>query len=109
MELTKIPEDIRIELMQAQAALSDGNDGKARVCARRAVGKAFQLSKYSKEIGRSVSSTESLKLIAAAAHVPGEVRDAAERLSVNVLEKGISRKPLDDALAIIAELLEISQ
>jgi hypothetical protein len=95
--------------MQAQAALADGNAGKARVCARRAVGKAFQLSRYSKEIGRLVSANGSLKIIAGMAQLPVEVRKAAERLSASVLEEGISQKPVEDALVIIVQLLEISQ
>ncbi len=109
MELTGIQQDIRNELMQAQAALADGNTGKARVCARRAVGKAFQLSGHAKEIGRLVSANESLKIIAAMTQLPVKVRKAAERLSASVLEEGISQKPVEDALVIIAELLKISQ
>ncbi|MFZ1081602.1 MAG: hypothetical protein WAO19_06730 [Candidatus Kryptoniota bacterium] len=107
MEPTAIPEDIRSELAQAQAALADGNAGKARVCARRAVGKAFQLSKYSREFERPLSAIESLKLAAAMVQLTIEARNAAERLLTSVLEEGISHKPVDDALLIIAELLEI--
>ncbi len=61
----KLPTEIESELRQAQAALAEGNDGKARVCARRAVGKAFSLSKYSgSDVCRSaLSATESLKVI----------------------------------------------
>ncbi len=56
----KLPTEIESELRQAQAALAEGNDGKARACARRAVGKAFSLSKYSgSDVCRSaLSATE---------------------------------------------------
>ena len=56
MEQRNPPQEIESELRQAREALADGNDGKARVCARRAVGKAFASSKYSFGINRVVSA-----------------------------------------------------
>ena len=105
MELTEIPEDIRNELMQAHAALAEGNEGKARVCARRAVGKAFNQSNYFREITRVVSANEILKLLSSDARLSAEVRTAARRLAASVMEEGISKKPVEDALMIIEELL----
>lgn len=108
MELTGIPEEIANELMQAQAALAEGNNGKARVCSRRAVGKAFQLSNHLKDFaghGSSVNANEILKMIADSADFPDEVREAARRLSTSVVEKGISERPIDDAVLIIQKLL----
>lgn len=101
-----LPEEIENELRQAQAAVTEGNDGKARVCARRAVGKAFLLSGFSKGVERSVSAIESLKLIAALEELPAEIRDAARRLSVSVAENlPLSEKPVDDATLIVGVLL----
>jgi hypothetical protein len=104
-----LPEEVQSELSSAQEALKGDNIGKARVCARRAVGKAFNLLKYSKKMERPVGVNEILKLIAAAEKFSAEARNAAQRLSANVLEQEISTKPIDDALLIIEELLRSGQ
>ncbi len=100
-----LPEEIQSELKSAHEALNDGNEGKARVCARRAVGKAFQISKYSGEVERFISAHEIVKLVARSNKFPAGIREAATRLSASVLEEIISKKPIDDALLIIETLL----
>ncbi len=108
MEMSNLPADILAELRDAIQAESLGNDGKARVCARRAVGKAFALTKYFGRSGRPVSATESLKIILDLDETSLAARDAARRLSTSVTEaknSQISTKTVDDALIIIRELL----
>lgn len=100
-----LPEGIQSELSSAHEALNEGNEGKARVCARRAVGNAFRKSKYWKENERPLSANTVLKLIASSDKISVETRNAARRLSAGVLEEDISRRPIDDALLIIEELL----
>jgi hypothetical protein len=104
-----LPEEIQSELNAGQKALGERNEGKARVCARRAVGKAFDQSMYSEKVERVTSANEIVKLIADDERFSAEVRNAARRLSANVLEMEISRKPIDDALVIIAGLLPDSR
>lgn len=104
-----LPEEIQSEITSAQKALEDGNDGKARVCARRAVGKAFQFSNPSKEIQRSINANEVLKLIAVNEKFSEKANKAARRLSASVIEAEISLKPVEDALLIIKELLSADQ
>jgi hypothetical protein len=100
-----LPEDVRSELSSAQEASNKGNEGRARVCARRAVGNAFRGSKYWKEDSPPQSVNEILKLISSSDKIPAETRNAARRLSASVLEEDISRRPIEDALLIIEELL----
>ncbi|MCL5266926.1 MAG: hypothetical protein M1469_02335 [Bacteroidetes bacterium] len=108
MEQTGLPAEIANELSAGQKALDDGNDGKARVCGRRAVGKAFARSRYSKGIAGTISSIESLKLISTVEELSAEVRDAARRLSLSVADtsaRPISTEPIKDALVIVHALL----
>jgi len=100
-----LPDEIQTEMDAARGALESNNTGKARVCARRAVGKAFAKSKYCKEYERIVNANEIVKLIADDKRFSIKVRDAARRLSTRVTEEGISERPFDDAAAIIEALL----
>ncbi len=100
-----LPEDVQSELSSAQEASNEGNEGKARVCARRAVGNAFRKSKYWTEGTSPKSVNEILKLISSSDNIPARTRTAARRLSAGVLEEDISRRPIEDALLIIEELL----
>ncbi|HUI31130.1 MAG TPA: hypothetical protein VLX91_13040 [Candidatus Acidoferrales bacterium] len=115
MELTDLPEEIQGELRLAQDAMNLGNEGKARVCARRSVGKAFQAFGHAKGLRpgssgmRVLDANETLKLISVTEEFPAGVREAARRLSASVLEKEISKRPVDDALLIIEELFSNPQ
>jgi ABC-type lipopolysaccharide export system ATPase subunit len=102
-ETMEMQEDIANELRQAQLALSEGNIGKARVCARRAVGIAYRLSKHSGL--NQISANECLKRIVNISEFPLEVRNAARRLAASVREGTVSDKPVEDALTIIKELI----
>jgi len=100
-----LPEEVENELSSAQEALSDGNIGKARVCARRAVGNAFRLSKHFTEFRKVLSAIEIVKLVGSSETFSLEVRKAALRLSASVTEGKISEHPVKDALVIIEGLL----
>ncbi len=108
MPQTAFPEEVENELRQAQDSMNEGNDGKARVCARRAVAKAFLMSRFSRGVERSVSAMDSLRLIAGSEEMPEQIRDAARRLSVSVTENiPMSQRPVDDAILIVKLLLDI--
>lgn len=104
-----LPEEVEGELARGRAAAADGNDGKARVCARRAVGVAFRKSRYSSQGALAQSTTQILKAISGSDAFDSEVRGAAARLSAGVAESegaSVSKQPVEDALAIIDALLE---
>ncbi len=104
-----LPEEIASELSGARKALEDGNDGKARVCSRRAVVKAFVRSTYSKNVSPAVDSMQCLKLIASTEELPDDARAAAVRLSTSVKDREtqpFSIEPLKDAVVIIKALLD---
>lgn len=103
----ELPEEIEAELSRAREAEKEGNDGKARVCARRAVGKAFTLSRYPAEPAPALSTTQILNIISADGTLAEGVREAAGRLATSIAEnKGlsVSAHPVRDALIIISGL-----
>ena len=98
------------ELAAAQAALQSGNDGKARVCARRAVGIAAEawLEQQSDRQWRG-DAMEYLRQIQQEASFPLPIRQAAERLITPVPrqhEAPFTADPIGDARVIIAHLTE---
>ena len=82
------PSNITHEFERAEKARSDGNEGQARVCARRAAGIAIR--EYLKRGGRSVrdpSAYELLKLIADLPETSPDARRAAIYLTLRVTEE----------------------
>ncbi len=102
-----LPQEIEDELVMARDAARDGNLGKSRVCARRAVRKAFGGSGIARTYGESLSSIQCLKIISESAVMPDDVRKAAIRLLTSVASVGgaISAAPVDDAILVIEALL----
>lgn len=98
--------DIRAEFEKADRARLKGNEGQARVCARRAAGIAAR--EYLVRQGRLVrtpSAYDVLQQVAADADVPASVRESAARLTLRVDEE--FRLPLDvDLLAEARRLCE---
>ena len=99
---------IEQELAAAEAAQHDGNDGKARVCARRAVARATEAW-----IAQRPSppwhgdAMAHLRHIQQDAFFPLPIRQAAERLSTAVtrqLATPFTTDPVGDARLIIAHL-----
>jgi len=98
-------EQIEIELATAQAALQVGNDGKARVCARRAAGQALTwfLSEFPKgDWGKD--AMQQLMHLRDDTSFPVEVREAAVRLTTKISQQfdyPFTNDPLADAQVII--------
>jgi hypothetical protein len=101
-------EQIAQELATAQAAQKDGNDGKARVCARRAVACAAQAWLARFPVLRWQGDTmEHLRQIQQNRSFPLSLRQAAERLSTPVTRRHVApftSDPVADARLIIAYL-----
>lgn len=99
---------IEQELAAAQAAQQDGNNGKARVCARRAVAlaTAVWLARLSMPLLRGDAMAQ-LRQIQQNASFPLPIRQAAERLSTPVTRQHtapFTADPIADAKLIITHL-----
>ncbi len=99
--------DISRELSHARKAWKEGNDGKARTCARRAVGRAaaeLQERDASYALGRDFISQ--LRTIAESRRFPKDVRDAAGRLQARISTDftSPSTDPIGDAETILSDL-----
>jgi hypothetical protein len=99
---------IERELAAAEAAAKDSNDGKARVCARRAVALATEawLERLPVRKWRG-DAMEYLRQIQQDASFPLPIRQAAERLSTPVTRQQtapFTADPIGDARLIIAHL-----
>ena len=100
---------IEQELTVAEAAWKDANDGRARVCARRAVALAADWWLDRLHVRRwSGDAMEHLRQIQQDASFPLPIREAAERLSTAVTQRHaapFSTDPISDARLIIEHLL----
>jgi len=99
---------IEQEIAAAQAAQQDGNHGKARVCARRAVALATEawLARLPLQRWRGDAMAH-LRQIQRDASFPLPIRQAAERLSTSVTRQHatpFTTDPVADARLIIAHL-----
>ena len=99
---------IEQELAAAETARQDSNDGKARVCARRAVALATEawLTRLPLPRWRG-DAMEHLRKIQQDASFPRPIRQAAERLSTSVIRQftaPFTTDPVADARLIIAHL-----
>ncbi len=102
------PSLIDQELATAEEAMKNGNDGRARVCARRAVALADEawLAQHAPQAFRG-DALAHLRRIQGDSSLPSDVREAAERLSTAVTRKDsapFSTDPIGDARIIIAYL-----
>ncbi len=100
---------IEQELSAGEAAWKMGNDGKARVCARRAVALADEawLARHSIQ-GRPMDAMAHLRRIQGDESLPPSVRQAAERLTTSVTRRGsepFTTDPIADARTMIAHLM----
>ena len=97
---------IEQELAAAEAAWQEANEGKARVCARRAVALAIEawLARFPVRRWRG-DAIEHLRQIQQDASFPLPIRQAAERLSTKVTQRHsapFTTDPIRDARVIIA-------
>jgi hypothetical protein len=99
---------IEQELAAAEAALKAANEGKARVCARRAVALATEVWLARFPVRRwGGDAMEHLRQIQQDASFPLPIRQAAERLSTPVTQQQaapFTADPIGDARLIIAHL-----
>lgn len=105
----KIRQAIDAELQNAYAWRQDGNEGRARVCARRAAGIAIG-TYYRAQTGEPASSNayNLLRWLAKHTHASLQIRQAARRLTSHVTaEHNLPHPedPLDDAELIIEKIL----
>jgi len=99
---------IEQELAAAQAAQQNSNDGKARVCARRAVARAAEAWGVRPPSTRwHGDAMAHLRQIQQDTSFPLPIRQAAERLSTSVTRQHaapFTTDPVADARLIIAHL-----
>lgn len=105
------PDEIEKELNRGRQAKEDGNEGKTRVCARRAAGVAIRLwkDKRGRDIKWGTSAMSQLKTMALDESFPESVRQAAERLTSQQLPDHtmpFDNDPLEDAVILIEHLLK---
>ena len=99
---------IEQELAAAAAAWKDANEGKARVCARRAVALAVEawLARFPVPPWRG-DAMEHLRRLQQDVSLPDPIRQAAERLSTTVTKRDsapFTTDPIGDARVIIEYL-----
>jgi len=104
--MTDIQPPWESELEAARAAIRSGNDGRARVCCRRAAG--LIVDEYNRRFPlRAIpgaTALDKIKSIAASGNIPYPVRQAAHRLTVNIrdrLKPDFSFLPVNDSMVII--------
>ena len=80
--------EIQAEIERAEAARERGNEGQARVCARRAAGIAAReyLARRG-EIVRTPSAYDLLNLLKDDPHLPPDLKQIAEHLTLRVNEE----------------------
>lgn len=100
------PKDIQSELDRATQALTEKNDGLARVCCRRAAGAAIRrwLVTQAQPPAWGRAAIMQLRTLADEESVPAPVRNAAARLSTTVAKDHtlpFDNSPVADAVIII--------
>ncbi len=112
MGILELRERVRRELAAALQARGAGNEGKARVCARRAAGWSIAPHKRSQEGARtSGNAYENLRwLQQKSSGAPARLQKAAGRLSARIRPDHtlpFEADPLQDALTIVRHFMDI--
>jgi hypothetical protein len=99
-------DDIQLELERAVQAMEEDNDGKARVCCRRAAGAAIRhwLGKQEAPPAWGHSAIVQLRTLATETTLPAAVQHAAARLTTTVaIDHSVpfENDPIEDAEIII--------
>lgn len=110
MTRAEAEEEIRKELATARAARERGNEGMARVCARRAAGVAVAhwLERHPHKAWKR-DAMNLLREVESDDTLPDAVRNAARRLTTRITEKftlPFTEDPMKDATIIINYFLE---
>lgn len=104
-------ESIKKELAAARAAAVEGNDGKTRVCARRAAGAALEW--YATAYPGAVKGSDALsrlKYVSEEPTFPADVREAAQKLITRITDRfqyPFSTDPVADAEIITGYFIRI--
>lgn len=110
-DLLALKQTIRKELENANRARIEGNEGQARVCARRAAGWAVSFMRSLTEKGEIESNAyDMLQWLAQQVDTPDVVRSAAIRLTTHVsLDHTLPfpEDPIEDAGMIVEALLGV--
>jgi hypothetical protein len=101
---------ISVELVEAEMSRRAGNEGRARVCARRAAGLAAGAYFESRGVHSPTRSAyDQLRLLQREENLPEETRLAAARLVARVTTVGQlphPQDPLEDARGLVKSLLK---
>jgi hypothetical protein len=113
MVIEDAQQQIDREFENARLALTDGNDGRARVCARRAAGVAIGVWLLrNRETGWPADAMNRIRLVRGENSMPEEVRNAAARLIARVtpdFTSPIDTDPVEDALILVRHFLHPEQ
>ena len=110
--MTNWKEKLQIEFERAEAAREQGNEGQARVCARRAAG--IVIREYYARRGEQVrtpSAYDLLNLLSNDPHLPTELKQSAAYLTLRVTEEfklPVNIDLLEEARILCDGLLEDS-
>ncbi len=111
-DLLTLKQTIHRELEDANRARIDGNEGRARVCARRAAGWAVSFTRsLNEEREIEANAYEMLQWLAQQVDTTDDVRSAAIRLTARVsLDHTLPfpEDPLEDAQMIVEALLDLN-
>jgi hypothetical protein len=110
---SELHKKIEAEMKDARKARAAGNEGRARVCARRAAGHAIRAYRESTgSDGQDHSAYVLLHWLAGFPDVKQSVRDAAGRLAARVThehELPHPQDPLEDAASLIQALADLER
>ena len=105
-------EEVEQELAKAATGLREGNDGLARVCARRAVALGAQAwGKRGSRKAWPADAMNQLRKIQEEETFPLWVREAAQRLLTKATQRDqapVSKDPIADARLILAHLDQLT-
>lgn len=108
--ISRLSEKIKHELEQAHREREQGNEGRARVCARRAAGWAVAYHRQRTEgVRPPLNALHLLRWLHDQQELDEEMRKAAGRLIIRVTEQHTlphAEDPLEDAEKIIRYLME---
>ncbi len=109
MVSTTLRKQIEVELKQARLARASGNEGKARVCARRAAGWAAG-HYFQTRLGNEFNPSAYVLLRQLVDHesAPEELRAAARRLTTRITPEHklpFDQDPIEDAQVIVEAFL----
>ena len=99
----EVEANILREMQWAEEALKEGREGRARVCARRAVGHALQ-AHFGHDAGRGYgkNALNDLRALTRDPRVPDHIRQLARQLVARVNDEAErTQDPIGDAWALI--------